>query len=228
MEKFKPLIWVFLFGSLWGISEAVGGGALYAANIPLASVWLSSWALFLLAFARAQNNKPGTSSAIGGIAVLFRLVNAAPFICHLLGIFLLGVAFDLAATFLLKRKEKALLRGGLTGILGAYGGYVSFALIITYIVQYKTWVAGGWPKNGRAHIFEWKFDSFCIGFFGPSWLLAQPKGKYIQSLPFQMGHEQRSGPHLLSMDTWTAYRILKPASSNIFYLDIFIKGNFTS
>ncbi len=146
------MIWVFLFGSLWGISEAVGGGALYAANIPLASVWLSTWALLLLAFARAQNNTPGTSSAIGGIAVLFRLVNAGPFICHLLGIFLLGVAFDIAATFLLKRNEKSLLRGGLTGILGAYGGYTSFALIITYIVQYKPWVAGGWPKVAE-HIF---------------------------------------------------------------------------
>ncbi|MFC2166726.1 hypothetical protein ACFLQZ_02025 [Acidobacteriota bacterium] len=152
MEKFRPLIWVFLFGSLWGISEVVGGEALYAANIPLASVWLSTWALFLLAFARAQNNTPGTSSAIAGIATLFRLVNAGPFICHLLGIFLLGVAFDLAATFLLKRKKKIFLHGSLTGILGAYGGYALFALIITYVVQYKTWVAGGWPKVAE-HIF---------------------------------------------------------------------------
>jgi len=152
MERFRPLIWVFLFGSLWGISEAVGGSALYTANIPLASVWLSIWAMFLLAFARAQHNRPGTSSAIGGIATLFRLVNTGPFICHLLGIFLLGVAFDIAATFLLKRKGKIFLRGGLTGILGAYGGYAFFSLIITYIVQYKIWVAGGWPKVTE-HIF---------------------------------------------------------------------------
>jgi hypothetical protein len=152
MERFKPLLWVCMFGSLWGISEAVGGDALCAANISHASVWLSTWALFLLAFARAQNNIPGTSSAIGGIAALFRLVNAGPFICHLLGIFLLGVAFDLAATFLLKRRGKILLRGGLTGILGAYGGYAFFSLIITYIVQYEIWVAGGWPKVAE-HIF---------------------------------------------------------------------------
>lgn len=153
MERLRPLIWVLLFGSLWGISEAVGGDALSAANIPHSSIWLSSWALFLLAFARAQNNRPGTSSAIGGIATLYRLVNAGPFICHLLGIFLLGVAFDIAATFLLKRKGKIFVRGGLTGILGSYGGYASFALIITYIIQYKTWVAGGWPKVTE-HIFS--------------------------------------------------------------------------
>ena len=153
MEKFRPLIWVFLFGSLWGLSEVVGGGALYAADLPLASVWLSTWALFLLAFARAQNNTPGTSSAIGGIAALFRLVNAGPFICHLLGIFMLGVAFDLAATFLLKRRDRIFFRGGLTGIISAYGGYTLFALIITYIIQYETWVAGGWPKVAK-HIFS--------------------------------------------------------------------------
>jgi len=152
MEKFRPLIWVLLFGSIWGISEAVGGDALYTANIPLTSVWLSTWALFLLAFARAQNNRPGTSSAIAGIAALFRLVNAGPFICHLLGIFLLGVAFDLAATLLLKSKKKIFLRGGWTGILGAYGGYAFFALIITYVVQYEIWVTGGWPKVTE-HIF---------------------------------------------------------------------------
>jgi len=152
MEKFRPLIWVLLFGSIWGISEAVGGDALYTANIPLASVWLSAWALFLLAFARAQNDTPGTSSAIAGIATLFRLVNTGPFICHLLGIFLLGVAFDIAATLLLKRKKKISLRGGLTGILSAYGGYASFALIITYVIQYEFWVAGGWPKVTE-HIF---------------------------------------------------------------------------
>ena len=152
MEKFRPLIWVLLFGSIWGISEAVGGDALYTANIPLASVWLSTWALFLLAFARAQNNTPGTSSAIGGIATLFRLVNTGPFICHLLAIFLLGVAFDIAATLLLKHKKKIFLRGGLTGILSAYGGYAIFALIITYVIQYKFWVAGGWPKVTE-HIF---------------------------------------------------------------------------
>ena len=152
MEKFRPLIWVLLFGSIWGISEAVGGAALYTANIPLASVWLSTWALFLLAFARAQNNTPGTSSAIGGIATLFRLVNTGPFICHLLGIFLLGVAFDIAATLLLKRKKKIFFRGGLTGILSAYGGYAIFALTITYVIQYEIWVAGGWPKVTE-HIF---------------------------------------------------------------------------
>ena len=96
MERLKPLIWVVFFGSVWGMSETIGGEALYSANIPLASVWLSSWGLFLLAFARIQHNIPGSSTAIGGLAALFRLINAGPFICHLLGIFLIGAAFDVS------------------------------------------------------------------------------------------------------------------------------------
>lgn len=152
MEKIRPLTWILLFGSLWGLSEVIGGGALYAADVPLASVWLSIWALFILSFARVLNNTPGTSLAIGAIATLFRLINAGPFICHLLGIFMLGVAFELAATFILKRDSKGILRKGLTGILSAYGGYALFALIITYIIRYDTWITGGWPKVSN-HIF---------------------------------------------------------------------------
>ena len=64
----------------------------------------------------------------------------------ILGIFLLGVAFDLMASILLKGEKKRFLRSSLTGITGAYGGYALFALIITYVVRYEIWVVGGWHK----------------------------------------------------------------------------------
>ena len=106
---------------------------------------------FLLAVARGLINKRGTSSLIGGIAALFRLVNAA-FVCHILGIFLMGVAFDLVASVLLKGERKGFLRSSLTGITGAFGGYALFAFIITYVVRYEIWVAGGFQKVLH-HIF---------------------------------------------------------------------------
>jgi hypothetical protein len=152
MDKFRPLIWILLFGSAWGMSEVFGGGALYSADIPMASIWLSLWALAILAFARALQNTPGTSAAIGLVAALFRLINAGPFICHLLAIFMLGAAFDLAATFLMKKDRKISIRGALTGILSAYGGFALFALTITYLIRYDAWVSGGWPKVAD-HIF---------------------------------------------------------------------------
>ena len=145
MARYIPLVWLFVCGSLWGLSEVVGGKALYEANIPNASVYLSASGFFLLAVARGLFNKRGTSSVIGGMAALFRLINAS-FVCHILGIFLMGVAFDLAASILLKGEKKSFLRSSLTGITGAYGGYALFALIITYVVRYEIWVVGGWQK----------------------------------------------------------------------------------
>lgn len=145
MARYIPLVWLFVLGSLWGLSEVVGGKALYEANIPYASVYLSASGFFLLAVARGLFNKRGTSSVIGGMAALFRLVNAS-FVCHILGIFLMGVAFDLAASILLKGDKKSFLRSSLTGITGAYGSYALFALIITYVVRYEIWIVGGWQK----------------------------------------------------------------------------------
>jgi len=152
MRNFRHLIWVVFFGSIWGLSEVVAGNTLFNAEVPQASVWLSAWALFILAVARGLFNKPGSSTLIGAIAVLFRAVNTAPFFCHLLGIFLLGFAFDLAATLLMKRKDDPFLKRSMAGVFVSYSGYTLFALIITYIIRYEFWVAGGLTKV-IAHIF---------------------------------------------------------------------------
>ena len=90
--------------------------------------------------------------AVGIVATLFKLVNASPFICHLLGIFALGVAFDLAASLLMTEERKSTIRNALTGLVSAYGGYALFAFLITYIIRYDIWAAGGWPKVAN-HIF---------------------------------------------------------------------------
>ena len=77
MARYNPWVLLFVFGSLWGLLEVVGSKALYEANIPNASVYLSASGFFLLAVARRLFNKRGTSSVIGGLAALFRLVNAS-------------------------------------------------------------------------------------------------------------------------------------------------------
>lgn len=152
MRDIKNWAWLLFFGSLWGISEVAAGGILYDPDVPFASVILAAWAFFILAVGRGVINKPGTSVIIGAVATLFKLVNASPYICHLLGIFMLGVAFDIAATFLLSKEGRFSLRNALTGIVSAYGGYALFALVITYVIRYDIWVAGGWPKVAN-HIF---------------------------------------------------------------------------
>lgn len=148
----KNGMWILLFGSVWGISELIGGGALYKWDIPDASVWLSVGALFILGIARGMVNQPGSSTLMGGIAALFKLAYTQPFVCHLLGILTLGLAFDAGATLLLKGERKISFRLPVTGALSAYGGYAGFALLITFVIRYTYWVAGGWTKVLH-HIF---------------------------------------------------------------------------
>jgi len=152
MGNKKNWIWILLFGSIWGMSEVFAGGILYASDVPRSSIFLTVWALFILAMARGIVNKAGSSTAIGVIATLFKLVNASPFICHLLGIFALGVAFDAAASLLLKKERRSIFWKTLTGVVSAYGGYALFALVITYVIRYDFWAAAGWPKVAN-HIF---------------------------------------------------------------------------
>jgi hypothetical protein len=135
-----------MFGSLWGFSEVFAGEFFYARGIPRTSVWLTAFALFILGLARGLVNRPGSSTIIGALAVLFKLVNAAPFWCHLLGIFFIGLVFDLGAAAWMKRGRRNRLGTALTGIVGAYGGYTLFAITITYIARFEPWLRGGLPR----------------------------------------------------------------------------------
>jgi len=152
MFRIKKFIWLLLFGSLWGISEVFVGGVLYGAMVPRASVYLSVWAVFMLAVARGMFNKPGTSTAISIIAALYKLVNTSPFFCHICGILFLGIAFDLAASLLMKDQSRVSYRSVLAGVAGAYGGHALFAIFVTYIIRYEYWAGEGLPKV-LDHIF---------------------------------------------------------------------------
>jgi hypothetical protein len=152
MIKPKNWLWLILFGSLWGINEVVMGEVLSASDVPHFSVLLTVIALFILAIARGIVNKPGSSTAIGLIAVLFKLANAAPFYCHLLGIFMVGLTFDVFASLLIKSEKTSAIKCGLTGFLSAYSGNALFALVITYIIRYDIWTSVGLPKV-LEHIF---------------------------------------------------------------------------
>ncbi len=152
MKSAKSWVWLLLFGSLWGVVEVVVGEVLFEKEVPFASVWLTAWGFLLLAAARGVLNQPGSSSAVGAVASLYKLAFAAPYFCHLLGILFLGMAFDIFATLLLKDRRALAWKRGLAGALSAYTGYALFALVITYVARYGPWVAGGWPKVAN-HIF---------------------------------------------------------------------------
>jgi hypothetical protein len=152
MRNPKNWLWFILFGSIWGINEVMMGEVLSASNVPHFSVLLTVIALFILAMARGIVNKPGSSTVIGVVAVLFKLANAAPFFCHLLGIFMVGLVFDVLASILMKSEKTAAIKCSLTGVLSAYSGNALFALVITYIIRYDVWTSGGLSKV-LGHIF---------------------------------------------------------------------------
>lgn len=132
-------MWLFLFGSIWGINEVFLGEILYRNEVQNSAVILTVLALFLLAISRGMINKAGSSTLIGAFAVLFRLANTAPSYCHLLGIFMLGATFDIFSSLLIKNEEKMPIRWGLTGAMSAFGNNAFFALLITYVFRYEYW-----------------------------------------------------------------------------------------
>lgn len=146
IASMKELIWLALFGSFWGMSEVFLGGALYNANVPRASVYLSVWAVFILVVARGVLNRHGSSTAVGIISAAYKLANAAPFFCHIYGILFLAIAFDLAFSLLRKDERRFSSRTLSVLMVGVYGGHTLFALFVTYIIRYPYWAEAGLPK----------------------------------------------------------------------------------
>ncbi len=149
MRRFQGLLLVLLIGSLWGLGEAIWGDLLFGNDVPYASVYVSALGLCTLSAGRSLLDRPGSSTAAGAVAALFRLANAGLFPCHLLGIFALGLGFDLAVTLSRRvaRMERApFLRASFAGAAGAYLGYGLFALAATYVLRHNYWAPFGLPK----------------------------------------------------------------------------------
>lgn len=141
--KKKYILGILFFGTIWGASEAIFGGALYRARIPHASVPLAIIGFIVLTVARIYFPRAGSSTLIGSIAMLYKFLNAPFFACHLLGIFLLGLSYDVVCS---RSKIKS---PALSAAMATYLGYTLFAVIITYVFRYSYWIEVGFPKVAR-------------------------------------------------------------------------------
>ena len=145
MKKEHVLI-IVLVGGLWGLSEAVLGDALYSADVRFSSVYLTMIAFFLLAAAARFVPFRGAGTAIGLLAMCYKFLNVPFFACHLTGIALLGVSFDLV--FRWKPSSAAdggsQLAAGAKGALAAYLGYSLFYLAMVLVFRNEYWLARGW------------------------------------------------------------------------------------
>jgi ABC-type thiamin/hydroxymethylpyrimidine transport system permease subunit len=135
--KKEYILGILFFGGLWGISEAVLGDALYSTNVPYASVPLTVIGFVLMAFARVYFPQIGTATFVAACAMLYKFLNAPFFACHLLGILLMGLCYDLFfSVFKIKNRS-------LSTVSAVYLSYTLFALMITYIFRYDYWVQAG-------------------------------------------------------------------------------------
>ena len=125
--KREYILGVLFFGGVWGISEAVLGDALYASNVPYASVPLTVVGLAVLTIGRSYFPQRGTATLIAACAMLYKLLNSPFFGCPLLGVLITGACYDLMFD-VLKIRLKSLAAAATT-----YLSYAAFAVMITYL-----------------------------------------------------------------------------------------------
>jgi hypothetical protein len=135
--KREHILAILFFSGLWGISEAVLGDTLYRGDVPYASVPLTVIAFIVMSFAGVYFPQKGTATVIAACAMLYKFLNAPFFACHLLGILLTGVCYDLFfSIFAIKNRS-------LCVAAATYLSYALFALMITYAFRYDYWVQAG-------------------------------------------------------------------------------------
>lgn len=151
--KRKHILALFLFGGLWGLGEATLGDTLYSAGVSFASVPLTVIGFFILAVARSFVPYRGAATAIAGLAMLYKVFNVPFFPCHLAGIFLQGLSFDLVFGWRSQGRpsESSLVWGdrlalGRAGLKAAWACYLSralFCFLMTVIFHYEYWLNQG-------------------------------------------------------------------------------------
>jgi len=131
---------ILFFSALWGFSEAALGGFLYRLDTPHASVYLTVIGFSILTVAGVYLPGRGVLSIIAVFAMLYKIMNTPFFACHLFGILLLGVCYDLFFN-ILRVKNRSV-----SAVLAIYAGYSLFALMMIYVFRYSHWVEAGVSK----------------------------------------------------------------------------------
>ena len=147
--KKNDIIFILFLGTIWGASEAILGGALYAANVPRASILLAIIAFAVLTLARGYRPQIGMATLLAIVAMSYKgagmllaskLSGHQIFFCHCWGVLTLGASYDLMR---LIWKDK---RDPLFAASAVYLGYASFAFSMTYIFHHPYWYPVGISK----------------------------------------------------------------------------------
>ena len=126
------LLGIFIFGSIWGASEAALGGGLNAAGFPYRSALLVGIGMAIMGAALVIHRKPIMLLGIGALAMLIKLmavpILSVPVMCKVnscIAVLLEAVAFTLVGFVLLRQMDKNIYTrmgaGALAATLGAIG-----------------------------------------------------------------------------------------------------------
>ena len=178
--KKEHILGILFFGGLWGISEAVLGDALYSSNVPYASVPLTVIGFILMTVARVYFPQIGTATFIAACAMLYKFLNAPFFACHILGIFLTGVCYDLFVS-VFKMKNRSL-----SAAAAVYLSYTLFALMITYIFRYEHWVQAGFAGVLRHIAISGSMAALVCAILVPASFRLGMQIKENSALPFNL------------------------------------------
>lgn len=152
MTRVRHLLIVLLAGSIWGISEAVGGAYLYAQEVAYSSILLSVAGLAILSLARFLVPVRGSSLLLVAVALGYRWLNVGFYGCHLGAMLCLGGVFEIMASGIgverMKARAPQALLGAGTGILG----FSIFALLMAFGVRDPFWA--GMPTKVMGHVLS--------------------------------------------------------------------------
>jgi hypothetical protein len=150
------VIGILVFGSIWGLLDAISVGALFSHIAPslrshqicICPLTVAVFGFFIMAMALAIYKKPAMLIGIGIVAALFKLLNFAilplpviegqvvyqPVVNPALATFMASLVFALGATLLLNRVESSVpIRVG----AGALAGFLA-AVAFVYAAFYLT------------------------------------------------------------------------------------------
>ena len=133
----KHILTILFFGGLWGGCEALLGEALYSRHVPHAGFYLTVVGFFILAVSRSFVRWTGAATLIAVSAMLYKFLNVPFFACHLAGISLLGVAWDLSWNVGKIRSSV------LASTVAVYLGHAFFMFAMVFAFRSDRWVAQG-------------------------------------------------------------------------------------
>ena len=194
----STVLGILFLGSVWGVSEVFLGEPLYAAHVRYASAPLNVIALVILAVAAASFQQTGSAIAMGCCAALYKLAamsfglaGTPVYACHLLGIFCLGLSFEVFFSLRRAKSPAGFQSAGAIGpaaraVAAAYVSYALFAFSITYLFRYQPWVDGGFAKVGRHVAVEGTLAALGGAILVPfsMYVVSRAKAARLRLLPF--------------------------------------------